>query len=128
MRALIWVSALVNAALVYLFSPTSPSMLESEKKVILLWIVLVLLAASHGFMIVQVAVRYFIERIFWRGSDEEKRSENVEKEVKNVCLKTLNHDALKSGISAIIEENGEVDDFWKLDEGLQEMRNGLKES
>lgn len=123
---LVWVAAVINSALVYLFNPASPT--AGDRQTLVLWAMLAALSASHGFMIMRSAIGYVIDRVCWRGSLEQIASESIEKQVKDVCLQTLN-----SGPRVAVEESSKsesdgVDEFWSFDEGMEEIQKALKES
>jgi len=127
MTNLIWVSAVINSALVYLFSPTATVVVD--RPTLLLRAVLVALASSHGFLILRFAVSHLMERACWKGSREELDNENIEKQVKDVCLKALNAEAETDSSRHFVEDKDEgIDDFWKYDEGLEEIQKALKDS
>ena len=66
-----------------------------------------------------------IERVFWRGSEEQIESEKVEQQVKDICLKSLKRDSVQASDFAKHED---TDDFWKQDEGLNEIQKVLKDA
>ena len=108
---LTWMGALMNAALVYLFSPgygagatsapanaikrvtkdsindapttatTSPATLK-ETRHLLLKAALVALLASHAFILVRLVVRHIFDRVFWRGSRELEERDREVREVR----------------------------------------------
>ena len=103
---LTWLGALMNAALVYLFSPgygdgasyadsanttkesindaataTSLATLK-ETRHLLLKAALVALLASHAFILVRLVVRHIFDRAFWRGSRELEERDREVREVR----------------------------------------------
>src|SRR5271154_2601722 len=81
---LIWLAALTNSSLVYLFSPAHPSQQKplispnnpgpgnmregnTHEVGIVLSAVLIALAASHGFMLLRSLVGHVVERALWKG-------------------------------------------------------------
>jgi anoctamin-10 len=125
---LTWVSTLVNAALVYIFKPVSSNV--EDRQMLLIWALLVALAASHGFLVFKATISYLMERFFWKGSPEEQHHEEIERQVKDVCLKRLNEatGGRDSGAATVEDENADLGEFWKFDEGLQEIQRVLKDS
>lgn len=126
---LTWLSTLVNAALVYMFKPTSANV--EDKQTLLILVLLVALAASHGFVILRAVISYLVEKVSWRGSREELHSEEIERQVKDVCLRRLNEEIGKDNDSVTAtteDEDVDFGEFWKFDEGLQEIQRILKDS
>jgi hypothetical protein len=119
---------LVNAALVYLFNPTSTKL--EDRQALLVWTLLVALAASHVFLVLKAAISYLVERFCWKGSREELDLEEIERQVKHVCLKRLDEDVgeHESHAAVVEDENVDITEFWKVDEGLQEIQRVLKDS
>jgi len=124
LKSLTWIAALMNPALVYMFNshyygkiPTAQSILE--------WTALVALLASHEFLFMRWVVSSVVERVFWRGSEEQLESEKVERQVKDICLKSLKRDPVQVSDFAKQED---TDDFWKQDEGLNEIQKVLKDA
>jgi len=108
---LTWLGALMNAALVYLFSPgygdgasyadsanttknvakesindaaTTTTSLATLKETrhLLLKAALVALLASHAFILVRLVVRHIFDRAFWRGSRELEERDREVREVR----------------------------------------------
>ena len=103
---LTWLGALMNAALVYLFSPgygdgasyadsanttkesindaaTATSLATlTETRHLLLKAALVALLASHAFILVRLVVRHIFDRAFWRGSRELEERDREVREVR----------------------------------------------
>jgi anoctamin-10 len=125
LTALVWVGAVINSALVYLFSPSAP--ISDDGSILFLYTILAALAASHGFIVVRGAIAHAVDRVCWRGSQEQIDSENVDKQVKDVCLKTLNGGELQEREPAV-EGKETLDEFWQFDEGLEEIQKVLKEA
>ncbi|KAH0582492.1 hypothetical protein H2248_010436 [Termitomyces sp. 'cryptogamus'] len=164
-----WLSALINSALVYLFSPRSqtncsatPSVHISQldkvnqqlfsgkdeglaaTKELLMTVLLITFAASHGYLFLRVVVRHLIEKVFWEGSKEVEEKEKVDREIKNKFLQGfLVEDRQKSqSIVHPVEESSvvageerqigdaadfDVSSFWDNDEGLEEISRVSKE-
>ena len=124
LKNLTWIAALMNPALVYMFNPSYYGKAPSGQS-ILEWAALVALLASHEFLFMRWVVRSVVERVFWRGSEEQRESERVEQQVKDICLKSLKHDQVRTSDFAKDEDTG---DFWRKDEGLNEIRKVLKDA
>ena len=114
----------MNPALVYMFNPRYYGKIPDAQS-ILEWTALVALLASHEFLFMRWVVRSVVERVFWRGSEEQIESEKVERQVKDICLKSLKGDQVKGPEFAKAED---TDDFWKQDEGLDEIQKVLKDA
>jgi len=114
----------MNPALVYMFNPRYYGKIPSTQS-ILEWTALVTLLASHEFLFMRWVGRSIVERVFWRGSEEQKESEKVELQVKDICLKSLKRD--QAGTSDFAKDE-DTDDFWKQDEGLNEIQKVLKDA
>ena len=121
---LTWIAALMNPALVYMFNPGYHGKIPTAQS-ILEWTALVALLASHEFLFTRWVVRSVVERVFWRGSEEQIESEKVERQVKDICLKSLKRDPAQTSDFAKHED---TDDFWKQDEGLNEIQKVLKDA
>jgi len=124
LKNLTWIAALMNPALVYMFNPRYYGKVP-DTQAILEWTALVALLASHEFLFMRWVVRSVIERVFWGGSEEQRESEKVERQVKDICLKSLKHDQAQVSDFPKIED---TDDFWKQDEGLNEIQKVLKDA
>jgi anoctamin-10 len=110
-RGIAWAAAVVNTVLVYLYHP------DFVHKVCLL----IALVASHAFLVVRYAVRIVVDRVYWRHSEEKERLYRAEQKIWGSCLDTLD----KSAVHTTQEEDR--NDFWTMDEGLEEIHGGLKE-
>jgi anoctamin-10 len=113
------------------------------------------LAASHGFILLRALVRHVLEHVMWYGSEEKKRLDDAAREVKQQYVQSiqrrgsigggtppLGSDATSSTEStttsvpfpSVVAEEGQGaetssgDEFWKFDEGLDEIRKGIKDS
>ena len=123
LKNLTWIAALMNPALVYMFNPRYYGKASSSQS-ILEWAVLVALLASHEFLFMRWVVRSVVERVFWRGSEEQRENERIELQVKDICLKSFKQrDQVRT---PDLEED--TDDFWRQDEGLTEIRKVLKDA
>lgn len=120
------------------------------KKQLLLRATLVALLASHGFILVRLAVRHIVERAYWRYSKELEIRQKEIKEAREGELKGLAISAAAIEVEKVIikreviplgrasseldidkENTGELDDemrFWEEDEGIEEIRRILKEA
>ena len=124
LKNLTWIAALINPALVYMFNPRYHGKVPDAQS-ILEWTALVALLASHEFLFSRWAVRYIIERVFWRGSEEQLEREKVDRQVKDICLKSLKRDQVQA---SDFTKDEDTDDFWKQDEGLNEIQKVLKDA
>lgn len=70
-------------------------------------------------------MRFVVERVFWRGSEEQRENEAIEQQVKDICLKSFKRDQARASDSA---KNEDTDDFWRHDEGLNEIQKVLKDA
>jgi anoctamin-10 len=115
------------------------------------------LAASHGFILLRAVVRHVLERVMWYGSEEKKRLDDAAREVKEEYVRNIQRRGSIDGggtpslglgadltteptttsvplPSAVAEEGQQRaetpsgDEFWKFDEGLDEIRKGIKDS
>jgi anoctamin-10 len=125
LKNLTWIAALMNPALVYMFNPRYSGKIP-DTQLILEWTALIALLASHEFLFTRSVVRFVIERVFWRGSEEQLESEKIEQQAKDICLKSLKGDQVRPFDYAKNEDT--LDDFWKQDEGLNEIQKVLKDA
>jgi len=142
---LTWLSTLTNSALVYLFRdgatqngnstkhdtnyivPESSVSCNGVKRNLLFKALLIALAASHGYIIVRAVVRHLLEKIIWVGCKENKEAERDMREVKEQYLKSIGTvDEGSEGVGIPEEEEGKA--FWDYDEGLDEIRMGVKDA
>lgn len=123
LRNITWIAALMNPALVYMFNPQYSGKIPDAQSV-MEWTALVALLASHEFLFARWAVRFVMERVFWRGSEEQIESEKIERQVKDICLNTFKRNQV--GPSDHVKAEA-TDDFWKQDEGLDEIQKVLKD-
>ncbi|KAH9026397.1 DUF590-domain-containing protein [Lactarius pseudohatsudake] len=128
-----WLSALTNSALVFLFhhaaSPTESSMAPRA--------LFIALAASHGYIVLRAAVRHLLERVMWVGSAEQAHMDTTAREVKERYLQSVIPGLGPldpSGAIAATDAQGQISappapsEFWEFDEGLDEIRKGIKDS
>jgi anoctamin-10 len=138
---LTWLSALTNAALVYLYRPhaeVSFAVHEIEgvdahsvfaRSKLLLSALLIALAASHGYFIVRAMAQHIVERAMWRRSTEVAAVEESEKAVKEQYLRSLGEDD-----DDVISDKGDEGfsvfrtSFWAHDEGKEEIQKLVKEA
>jgi anoctamin-10 len=138
---LTWLAALTNSALVYLFNPSGQAKGESHlnhhhhqpsgngNKALLVTAILIALASSHGYLLMRAVVRHLVERMAWKGSREVEEKEKSELEVKRAYLKSL--EPAGDGVRPLGDGDNEGagdNTFWEFDEGLDEIRRGLKEA
>jgi hypothetical protein len=112
------------------------------------------LAASHGFIVLRAVVRHVLERVMWYGSAEKERVDAAAREVQERYVQSIQGGGdggvppLGLGATASGSANAEVttanvpfptgegqrpetppeDEFWQFDEGLDEIRKGIKDS
>ncbi|KAI0689511.1 DUF590-domain-containing protein [Cytidiella melzeri] len=146
---LTWLAALTNSALVYLFRPSDQCKAvgttlqhhhhhigseNSSTKQLLLSAAVIALGASHGYILVREVIRHVLERLVWKGSEEERETERLETAVKQEYLKSIGVADVASGEladSKVFRENGEKTDgqaFWEHDEGFEELSKGVKDA
>lgn len=93
---------------------------------------LLALAASHGYLLVRVAVRHVLERLCWKGSAEETIAEQADRKVKEQYLRSLGLD--KEENEGELEKKEESLDgldgtgFWTRDEGVDEIQKAVKDA
>ncbi|KAF9650159.1 DUF590-domain-containing protein [Thelephora ganbajun] len=124
LRNLTWIAALLNPALVYMFNPHYAAKVPKTQS-ILEWAALVALLASHESLFMRWVVRFVIKRVFWRGSEEQIEDRKIKRQVKDICLKTLKGDQVQATEFAEVKD---TDDFWKQDEGLDEIQRVSKDA
>jgi len=122
-RGIAWVAAVVNMILVCLYHPDfvhigMASYREADFKTCLS----IGLIASHAFLVVRYVVRILVDVMYWRHSEEKEKLDRTEQKLRSSCLGTF----AKSAIHTTQEEETR-DDFWTLDEGLEEILRGSKE-
>lgn len=113
------------------------------------------LAASHGYIVLRAIVRHVLERTMWYGSPEKARLDALGREVKERYLQSVEGvptggvgaGASASGVTAekAAASSGGLTppllplpasevamappgEFWQFDEGLDEIRKGIKEA
>jgi len=105
------------------------------------------LAASHGYIVLRTIVRHVLERAMWYGSPEKARLDAAGREVKERYLQSVGG---APTVGARAEEAATAPsggltpplmplpasepalpppgEFWQFDEGLDEIRKGVKEA
>lgn len=122
-RGISWVAAVVNTVLVCLYHPDFVHIgMATYKEADFKMCLLIGLTASHAFLLVRHVVRMAVDKIYWRHSEEKERLDRTEQRLRGSCLDTLS----KSTIRSTQGEEAQ-DDFWTLDEGLEEILRGSKE-
>ena len=111
LRFLTWIAIFVNCVLVYVFRLRSLGMAPGARQsayncALLTYDVIVVL---------RWAVWYFVKRVFWRGSEEKMKSEELELQIDDVGRLGLIMDARVPGSDSAEDED--TDNFWKQDEG-----------
>ncbi|KAI0369810.1 DUF590-domain-containing protein [Pilatotrama ljubarskyi] len=145
---LTWLGALTNSALVYLFrprdhcKPLGTSLSHNHNHLsrpyappqeYLMSALLIALGASHGYILLRMLVRHTLERLFWRGSKEEREAERIETVVKEQYLRSLGVADVVNAEEPAAEASeggaeGRLSAFWSQDEGLDELTRGAKEA
>ncbi|TDL23837.1 DUF590-domain-containing protein [Rickenella mellea] len=146
-----WLAALTNSALVYLFRPapdlshlstiletshphtavnvTSMSGTAAATYINLTVPALIIaLASSHGYILVRLLVRHILVRVVWRGSPDELKEENADRQVKAQYLKSLGLDKAELHGDENVSVDGLDAEFWNRDEGLYEIQKVVKEA
>ena len=134
-----WLSALTNSALVFLFhdpyritADANPNGSATRLPTcdIVSRTLFIAFAASHGYIILRVAVRHLLERIMWKECEEKARMDTTAREVRQQYLQTV------SERIAPAETQGQSSaspppppsEFWEFDEGVDEIRKGIKDA
>ena len=152
-----WLSALTNSALVFLFhnphrasspadSPRPPTCAVISRSLFIAF------AASHGYIILRVAVRHLLERLMWIGSAEKARMDTTAREVRQQYLQSISSQGSTSvpgpldpptattstdaptttteaqGQKSALPPPPSPSEFWEFDEGLDEIRKGIKDA
>ena len=115
------------------------------------------LAASHGFIVLRAVVRHVLERVMWYGSAEKKSLDAAAREVKERYFQSIQGGSGAGGAPLSVSATGTAnansegtttttahlprpgeegqgpeahpeDEFWQFDEGLDEIRKGIKDS
>jgi anoctamin-10 len=114
------------------------------------------LAASHGYIVLRAGVRHVMERALWYGSPEKARLNAAAREVKERYLRSVEgvpgSAGVTPGISGLFEDDAApaatggmtpplmspipksspgappTGEFWLFDEGVDEIRKGIKEA
>ena len=118
---------------------------------------LIALAASHGYIVLRTIVRHVLERAMWYGSPEKARLDAAGREVKARYLQSVGGAStvgigVRAGAGASVATAEEAatssggltppllplpasepampppGEFWQFDEGLDEIRKGIKEA
>jgi hypothetical protein len=109
------------------------------------------LAASHGFILLRAVIRHVLEHAMWYGSAERRRLDAAAREVKEQYFQSTHCGSVgvaPLGLGATATANASAsanaegagpaeaqrpesppqDEFWAFDEGLDEIRKGIKDS
>lgn len=122
-RGIAWVAAVVNTVLVCLYHPDFVHIgMASYKEADFKTSLLVGLAASHAFLAVRYVIRMAVDEVYWRHSEEKGLLDQAERKLRGSCLDTFSESATHA-----TQEGETLDDFWTLDEGLEEILGGSKE-
>lgn len=128
---------------------------RANMKEVLARTLFIALAASHGFILLRAVVRHVLERVMWYGSEEKKRLDSAAREVKEQYVQSVerrgsidgggspplglgatpNTESTTTSVPPpVVAEEGQRtespfgDEFWQFDEGLDEIRKGIKDS
>jgi anoctamin-10 len=148
-------AALTNSALVYLFRPADTCKAvvgttlqhahrhlatddDSSARALLTSAAVVALGASHGYLVLRLAVRHVLERLLWKGSAAAREVERLETEVKQQYLRSTGVADVAAGEDVVdsttVQQDGDRVDggshaaFWAADEGLDELSKGVKDA
>ena len=118
-----WVAAVVNTVLVCLYHPDfvhigMASYREADFKTCLL----IGLTASHAFLVVRYVVRIAVDKMYWRHSEEKEKLDRTKQKLRSSCLDAFDESAIHR-----TQEEETRDDFWIVEEGLEEILRGSKE-
>ena len=121
-RGAAWVAAIVNSVLVCLYHPDFVHIgMASYKEANFKMSLLIGLTASNVFLLVRYLVRMAVDRMYWRHSEEKTMLDHTEQKLRGSCLDTFSGPAAHA-----TREEETQDDFWTLDEGLEEILGGSK--
>jgi anoctamin-10 len=145
LEGLAWSGALTNAALVYLFRPQSAALprtttLNEEHpytaealgrapqstRELLIGAATVALVASHGAILARAVIRQALERTLWARDARAADADRADRKVKEEYMSTigLRVDGGVKGQAALPSAGA----FWEDDEGLDEVRRGVKDA
>ncbi|KAI0272381.1 calcium-activated chloride channel-domain-containing protein [Gloeopeniophorella convolvens] len=135
LAALAWAGALTNAALVYLFRPAAAAAAplstaaghQHPRPALLAPALLLALGASHGYIVLRAAARHVLERVLWVGSAAQARTERAAREVKERYLAGV-EGAGAAPPTPAADDGAAASEFWGFDEGIDEIRKGIKEA
>ena len=153
-----WLSALTNSALVWLFHEQAPGVARPQTCAVVSRALFIAFAASHGYIVLRVAVRHLLERVMWIGSAEKARMDTTAQEVRKLYLQSVSRGRGRRGLgpldpvpapapapvpaasssAATAAAAAETvspspspppppSEFWEFDEGLAEIRKGIKD-
>ncbi|KAI9464472.1 DUF590-domain-containing protein [Lactarius psammicola] len=142
-----WLSALTNSALVFLFhhphraaaSPPDSNESSVATCAVVSRALFIALAASHGYIVLRAAVRHLLERVMWVGSAEKATMDTAAREVKERYMQSVFQGTpglgpLDPAAATTTEAQGQISappppiEFWEFDEGLDEIRKGIKDA
>lgn len=138
-----WLSALTNSALVFLFhnphrATSSPADANDAARpptcAVVSRALFIAFAASHGFIVLRVAVRHLLERVMWTGCEEKARMDTTAREVRQQYLQSISQrfgpldtPGTSKGQSSA-SPPPPPSEFWEFDEGVDEIRKGIKDA
>lgn len=142
-----WLSALTNSALVFLFRDphrvaadpnTNGSATRQPTCDMISRTLLIAFAASHGYILLRLAVRHLLERIMWKECEEKARMDTTAREVRQQYLQTVSEriapldtttgTQVQSSASSSSSSPPPPSEFWEFDEGVDEIRKGIKDA
>jgi anoctamin-10 len=145
LEGLAWAAALTNAALVYLFRPQSaadprtttlnedhPYTAEAlgrapqSTRELLIGAATVALVASHGAILARAVIRHVLVRTLWSTDPRVADADRVDRQAKQEYMDTIGL-RIDGGVKgqAALPSGGA---FWENDEGLDEVRRGVKDA
>jgi anoctamin-10 len=84
---------------------------------------LIALAASHGYIILQVVVRHLVQRAIWLESKEVREKEKMDQAVKESYFRSLGGGGEGVGSGSGSDKLGKDEEsFWGFEEGLAEIQ------
>lgn len=122
-RGIAWAAAVVNTVLVCLYHPDFVHIgMANYKEADFKMCLSIGLAASHVFLVVRYVMRMAVDKMYWWHSEEKERLDRTEQKLRSSCLDTLGKPP-----DHPTQDEETRDDFWALDEGLDEILRGSKE-
>lgn len=113
-------------------APTSTELKQAASfgyQSVLVLSLLIALSSSHAYLVARLLIRHVVLRAYWKGSPEERRAKEGDREVKQLYLRTLRTADTSEGevIGSSVTEMESLA-FWDRDDGLEEVTRGIKEA